>query len=130
MHPAWTNELYPNKAAALKITNIIGNRGVLSAVAERDTDDADCTAVKLFPSLTAAADVDLGAVFPVGTSYFFAVIQLFNRPRVLPVNAGRVVRAITMDVAVCADILPHFFARRRGFHALHDRIFVRPDDGR
>ena len=116
--------------AALKITNIIGDRGVLAAVAERDADDADRTAVELFPALAAAADVHLGAVFSVGAANLFAVIQLFDRPRVLPVNAGRVVRTIAVNVAVGADILPHFFVRRRGFHALHNLIFLRSDDGR
>ena len=114
----------------LKITNIIRNRGVLSAVAERDADDADRTAVKAFSALTPAADVDFGAVFSVGTSYLFAVIQLLDWPRVLLINKRRVVRTIAVNVAVGADILPHFFARRRGFHALHNLIFLRSDDGR
>ena len=69
-------------------------------MAERDADDADRTAVKAFSALTPAADINFGAVFSVGTSYLFAIIQLFDRPRVLPVNAGRVVRAIAMDIAI------------------------------
>ena len=130
MYPAWTNELYLNIAAALKITNIIRNRGVLAAVAERDADDADRTAIELFPTLTAAADVDLGAVFPVGAANLFMVIHLFDWARVLLINKRRVVRTIAVNVAVGADILPHFCVRRRGFHAPHDRIFVRSNDGR
>ena len=130
MHPAWTNDLYPSKADALKISNIIRNRGVLSAVAERDADDADRTAVEPFSALTAAADINFGAVFSVGTAYLFAVIHLFDWARVLLIKERCVVRAIAMDIAIWADILPYFFTWRRRFHVLHDRIFVRPVDGR
>ena len=69
-------------------------------MAESDADDADRTAVELFPTLTAAADVDFGAVFSVGTSYLFAVIQLFDRPRVLLIKERRVICAIAMDIAI------------------------------
>lgn len=113
-----------------EISNIIGDRGVLAAVAERDADDADRTAVKAFSSLTAAANIDFRTVFPVGTAYLFMIIQLLDWARILLINKRRVVRTIAVNVAVGADILPHFFTWRRRFHALHNLIFVRPNDGR
>lgn len=88
------------KADALKISNIIRNRGVLTAVAERDADNADRAAVEPFSSLTAAADINFGAVFPVGTTYLFMVIHLFDWARVLLIKERCVVRAIAMDIAI------------------------------
>ena len=35
-----------------------------------------------------------------------------------------------MYIEVRIDILPHLFVLRRGFHALYDLIFMRPNDGR
>ena len=80
MYPAWTNELYLNIAAALKITNIIRNRGVLTAVAERDADDADRTAVEPFSALTAAININFGTVFAIGAAYLIVITQLLDQP--------------------------------------------------
>ena len=88
------------RATFLKITNIIRNRGVLAAVAESDADDADRTSVKAFSALTAAAEINFGAVSAVRTTYLFMIIQLLNRPRVLLINKRCVVRAIAMDIAI------------------------------
>lgn len=49
--------------------------GILSAVAERDADDADRTAVEAFPALTAAADINFGAVFSVGAANLFFICK-------------------------------------------------------
>ena len=49
--------------------------GVLAAVAERDADDADRTAVEPFATLTAAADVDFGAVFSIGAADLFFICK-------------------------------------------------------
>ena len=69
-------------------------------MAERDADNADRAAVEPFSSLTAAADINFGAVFPVGTTYLFMVIHLFDWARVLLIKERCVVRAIAMDISI------------------------------
>ena len=70
---------------------MIRNRGVLSAVAERDADDADCTAVEPFSALTATANVDLGAVFSVRTADFVVKIQRFHRSGALLIQKSCII---------------------------------------